>query len=78
MAVELSLRCTRSNPDLRPKMSEVLKTLEGTSGQMQQQAEPQDGVNLHRGQSFSFSWNFSEGRGESSFVIEAIELSGPR
>ncbi|XP_011085976.1 probable LRR receptor-like serine/threonine-protein kinase At5g45780 isoform X2 [Sesamum indicum] len=76
-AVELALKCTQSNPDLRPKMSEVLKILEGINGHTEH-PEPQGGVDLCQGQTFSFTWNFSDAREESSVVIEAIELSGPR
>ncbi|KAL0300655.1 UNVERIFIED_CONTAM: putative LRR receptor-like serine/threonine-protein kinase [Sesamum radiatum] len=76
-AVELALKCTQSNPDLRPKMSEVLKILEGINGHTEH-SEAQGGVDLCQGQTFSFTWNFSDAREESSVVIEAIELSGPR
>ncbi|XP_057797617.1 probable LRR receptor-like serine/threonine-protein kinase At5g45780 [Salvia miltiorrhiza] len=76
-AVELALQCTQSHPDLRPKMSQVLKILEGVNGQSEQ-PEAQGGVDLCQGRTFSFSLNFNETCDESSFVIEAIELSGPR
>lgn len=76
-AVEVAIRCTQSSPELRPRMSEVLRILEGISGQ-NEHGEPQGGVDLCQGRTFSFSWNFSEAREESSVVIEAIELSGPR
>lgn len=76
-AVELALQCTQSHPDLRPKMSQVLKILEGINGQSEQ-PEAQGGVDLYQGRTFSFSLNFNETCDESSFVIEAIELSGPR
>lgn len=79
--VEIALRCTQSSPNLRPKMWEVMKVLEAIAGQSQstQQDESQSGSN-HQcgGRSFSFSRNFSGVHDESSFVIEAIELSGPR
>lgn len=77
-AVELALQCTQSHPDLRPKMSQVLKTLEGLNGQLEPLEAPADGVDLCQGRTFSFSLNFNETCDESSFVIEAIELSGPR
>lgn len=76
-AVELALQCTQSHPDLRPKMLQVLKILEGINGQSEQ-PEAQGGVDLCQGRTFSFSLNFNETCDESSFVIEAIELSGPR
>ncbi|XP_042042072.1 probable LRR receptor-like serine/threonine-protein kinase At5g45780 isoform X1 [Salvia splendens] len=76
-AVELALQCTQSHPDVRPKMSHVSMILEGINGQLEQPAA-QGGVDLCQGRTFSFSLNFNETCEESSFVIEAIELSGPR
>ncbi|CAA0839412.1 Probable LRR receptor-like serine/threonine-protein kinase [Striga hermonthica] len=76
-AVELALQCTQSNPEQRPRMSQVLRVLEGINGQ----ADPTEAlspVDLCQGRTFSFSWNFSEARDDSSVSIEAIELSGPR
>ncbi|XP_057737915.1 probable LRR receptor-like serine/threonine-protein kinase At5g45780 isoform X1 [Arachis stenosperma] len=78
MAVELSLQCTQSLPSLRPKMSEVLKILEGLVGQPAQPEESQGGSNLYEERACSFSQNYSDVHEEPSFVIEAIELSGPR
>ncbi|KAL3820263.1 hypothetical protein ACJIZ3_006168 [Penstemon smallii] len=78
-AVELALECTRSNPEVRPRMSQVLKSLEGFSEVQTLRLEAQGGgEDVCQGRTFSFSWNISEAREESSFVIEAIELSGPR
>lgn len=79
--VELALRCTQSSPNLRPKMWEVMKILEAIAGQssVAHQDKSQSGSNhQYEGRSFSFSRNFSGVHDESSFVIEAIELSGPR
>lgn len=73
-AVDLALQCTKSNPELRPKMSQVLRILEQINGH----TESQGGVDLCQGRTFSFSLNLNEACEESSFVIEAIELSGPR
>ncbi|XLR46138.1 hypothetical protein S83_030798, partial [Arachis hypogaea] len=78
MAVELSLQCTQSLPSLRPKMSEVLKILEGLVGQPAPPEESQGGSNLYEERACSFSQNYSDVHEEPSFVIEAIELSGPR
>lgn len=76
-AVELSIQCTQSHPTLRPKMSEVLKILEGLVGQGQSE-EPRGGGNLYDERTCSFSRNYSDVHEEPSFIIEAIELSGPR
>ncbi|GLT80118.1 hypothetical protein SLA2020_515730 [Shorea laevis] len=74
--VELVLQCTQSHPNLRPRMSEVLKVLEGLvqSGM----EESQGGSNLIEMRASSFSRNYSDVHEESSFIIEAMELSGPR
>ncbi|KAG9137827.1 hypothetical protein Leryth_022287 [Lithospermum erythrorhizon] len=78
-AVEVALKCTQSNPILRPKMSEVLKVLVGISEQTIPAEESQGGAgNNCEERSFSFCRNPSDIHEESSFVVEAIELSGPR
>ncbi|XP_042451973.1 probable LRR receptor-like serine/threonine-protein kinase At5g45780 isoform X1 [Zingiber officinale] len=75
-AVEVILLCTSSNPALRPKMSEVVKTLESISGPAEQSEETHGEVTCCRSCNSSRS---SDGANEaSSFIIEAIELSGPR
>ncbi|KAK6133539.1 hypothetical protein DH2020_032668 [Rehmannia glutinosa] len=48
-AVELALQCTQSNPDLRPKMSEVLRILEGINGHTDH-PETQGAVDLCQGE----------------------------
>ncbi|GAU30302.1 hypothetical protein TSUD_385230 [Trifolium subterraneum] len=77
-AVELSIQCTQSLPSLRPKMSEVLKVLEGLIGLTMRPEESQGGGNLYDERNCSFSQNYSDVHEEPSFIIEAIELSGPR
>lgn len=76
-AVELSLQCTQSLPSFRPKMSDVLKILEGLVGLSARPEESQGGANLYDERTRSFSQN-SDVHEEPSFIIEAIELSGPR
>lgn len=75
--VELSLQCTQSNPNLRPKMSEVLKVLEVIAGQLVAE-ESQGGTSGSETRDCSFSQNYSDVHEQSSFIIEAMELSGPR
>ncbi|KAK8992434.1 hypothetical protein V6N11_048515 [Hibiscus sabdariffa] len=73
---DLALKCTRSQPHLRPKMSEVLKVLEGL---VQSGAEESQGRTNHcETRAYSFARNYSNVREESSFIIEAVEFSGPR
>lgn len=74
--VELALQCTQSHPNLRPKMSEVLKILEVLVEPVTE--ESQGGTNFCEARDCSFSRNHSDLHDESSFIIEAIELSGPR
>ncbi|GLT68321.1 hypothetical protein SLA2020_405670 [Shorea laevis] len=74
--VELAVQCTQSHPNLRPKMSEVLKVLEGLVQAGME--ESQGGTNVSETRSCSFSRNYSDVHEESSFIIEAMELSGPR
>ncbi|KAH0699594.1 hypothetical protein KY284_013809 [Solanum tuberosum] len=76
--VEVALQCTQSNPNNRPKMSEVLRILEGVTEQMGHVDESQGGSNTCQTRAFSFSRNFSDIHEESSFTFEPIELSGPR
>ncbi|XP_055806214.1 probable LRR receptor-like serine/threonine-protein kinase At5g45780 isoform X2 [Solanum dulcamara] len=76
--VEMALQCTQSNPNNRPKMSEVLRILEGVTEQMGHVDESQGGSNVCETRAFSFSRNFSDIHEESSFTFEPIELSGPR
>ncbi|KAF4360263.1 hypothetical protein F8388_020554 [Cannabis sativa] len=79
ISVELALQCTQSNPNLRPKMSEILKILEGLVEPLAPAEESQGGTNLGEARACSsFSRNYSEVHEESSFNIEAMELSGPR
>ncbi|WCJ27229.1 Leucine-rich repeat protein kinase family protein [Euphorbia peplus] len=76
-AVELALQCTQSHPNLRPKMSEVLKVLQGLAGQSGTE-DPQFVSNTYDARTCSFSRNYSDIHEEHSFIIEAMELSGPR
>ncbi|RVW83815.1 putative LRR receptor-like serine/threonine-protein kinase [Vitis vinifera] len=80
-AVGLAQLCTQPHPNLRPKMSEVLKVLEsmvGQSGHAEEESQGGGGTLNGEGRACSLSRNYSEANEESSFIIEAIELSGPR
>ncbi|KAL5707507.1 hypothetical protein ACHQM5_018402 [Ranunculus cassubicifolius] len=74
---EVALLCTQANPNMRPKMVEVVKVLEGIVEHEGTEEEPQGGT-LVEGREGSFSRTYNEVHEESSFIIEAIELSGPR
>ncbi|KAE9461944.1 hypothetical protein C3L33_06140, partial [Rhododendron williamsianum] len=77
-AVEVALHCTRPNPNFRPKMSDVFKVLESIAGKAGHTEESQGVKNSCDGQTCSFSQNYGTVREESSFIVESIELSGPR
>lgn len=77
-AAEMALQCTQAHPNLRPKMSEVLKVLEGLAGQSGATEESNGGSNPVETRACSFSRTYSDIHEESSFIIEAMELSGPR
>ncbi|XP_010246459.1 PREDICTED: probable LRR receptor-like serine/threonine-protein kinase At5g45780 isoform X2 [Nelumbo nucifera] len=76
-AVEVALQCTQSHPNLRPKMSEVLKTLEAVI-RPSVHTEELEVEMPSGGRAYGFSKNYGDALEESSFIIEAIELSGPR
>ena len=77
--VQVALLCTQFNPSHRPVMSEVLKMLEGDGlaerwedSQSQRAETPRFRSHENHTQRYS---DFIE---ESSLIIEAMELSGPR
>ncbi|KAG0499340.1 hypothetical protein HPP92_004031 [Vanilla planifolia] len=74
VAVEVILMCTRSSPSLRPTMCEVVKTLEAST-LVEEEEERHEMVH---GLSCSFSRTCDANNEASSFVLEPIELSGPR
>nr|QAS62439.1 LRR receptor-like serine/threonine-protein kinase [Sedum alfredii] len=78
--VELALLCTQSLPSLRPKMSEVLKVLEEMDAiRPTGNVEGTESITSSSdARTFIFSRNCSVGHEESSFIMEPIELSGPR
>lgn len=75
--VRVALLCTQFNPSHRPKMSEVLRMLEGDgSGE---KWEVSQRVETPRSQPCENSHQrYSDFIDESSLVVEAMELSGPR
>lgn len=76
-AVEVVLWCTQSNPSIRPKMCEVVKALEKARPAEQEEEEEED-HQVVNGISYSFSRFHGDINEASSFVMEPIELSGPR
>lgn len=72
--VQVALLCTQFNPLHRPKMAEVLKMLEGDGLAEKWEASQKIETPRYRTHEKRYS-DFIE---ESSLVIEAMELSGPR
>jgi len=76
-SVDVIIQCTQTNPILRPKMSEVLHALEANvtlaESSVELNREP-----LPYGGPYSFSVRHEDPHDSASFIIEPIELSGPR
>ncbi|CAN0923966.1 Protein NSP-INTERACTING KINASE 3 [Linum grandiflorum] len=79
--VQVALLCTQFNPIHRPKMAEVLKMLEG-DGLAEKWEASQDHLETPRFiRTSEYSLpiqRYSDYIDESSLVVEAMELSGPR
>lgn len=76
--VQVALLCTQFNPSHRPKMSEILRMLEGDG--LAEKWEASQNVETPRYlRSFENPpQRYSDFIEESSLVVEAMELSGPR
>lgn len=76
--VQVALLCTQFNPSHRPKMSEVLKMLEGDG--LAEKWEASQKVETPRilRSCENHPQRYSDFIEESSLVVEAMELSGPR
>ncbi|XP_054809597.1 protein NSP-INTERACTING KINASE 3-like isoform X2 [Prosopis cineraria] len=75
--VQVALLCTQFNPLHRPKMSEVLKMLEGDG--LAERWEEASQKSETRFRSFENPpQRYSDFIEESSLILEAMELSGPR
>ncbi|GFP88017.1 protein nsp-interacting kinase 2 [Phtheirospermum japonicum] len=76
--VQVALLCTQFNPSHRPKMSEVLRMLEGDGlSEKWEQSQNIEPPRYHR----SFEnppQRYADYIDESALVVEAMELSGPR
>ncbi|GLT86482.1 hypothetical protein SLE2022_377790 [Rubroshorea leprosula] len=75
--VRVALLCTQFNPSHRPKMSEVLRMLEGDG--LAERWEASQKVEIQRFRPWENPpQRYSDFIEESSLVVEAMELSGPR
>lgn len=75
--VQVALLCTQFNPLNRPKMSEVLRMLEG-EGLVERWEASENIVTPRFHASETFPQRYADYIEECSLVSEAMELSGPR
>ncbi|KAJ6318203.1 hypothetical protein OIU76_013694 [Salix suchowensis] len=76
--VQVALLCTQSLPSHRPKMSEVVRMLEGDGLAEKWEASQRAEENKSRANEFSSSERYSDLTDDSSLLVQAMELSGPR
>ncbi|XP_057822660.2 protein NSP-INTERACTING KINASE 2 isoform X2 [Cryptomeria japonica] len=75
--VQVALLCTQFHPGHRPKMSEVVRMLEGDGLAERWEASQRVETPRYRGVEF-ISKRYSDFIEDSSLVLQAMELSGPR
>lgn len=76
--VQVALLCTQFNPSQRPKMSEVLKMLEGDGLAEKWEASQKLDTSKFRFSENTTPQRYSDFIEDSSLIVEAMELSGPR
>lgn len=76
--VQVALLCTQYLPLHRPKMSEVVRMLEGDGLAEKWAASQRAEATSSRPNEFSSSERYSDLTDDSSLLVQAMELSGPR
>ncbi|MBA0837752.1 hypothetical protein Goarm_009883 [Gossypium armourianum] len=76
--VRVALLCVQNQPSQRPKMSEVVRMLEGDGLAETWEASHRAEPNRSRANEFSSSERYSDLTDDSSLLVPAMELSGPR
>ena len=76
--VQVALLCTQYLPGHRPKMSEVVRMLEGDGLAEKWEASQTADRTKCKPHEFSSSDRYSDLTDDSSFLVQAMELSGPR
>lgn len=76
--VQVALLCTQYTPSHRPKMSEVVRMLEGDGLVERWEASQRADSTRSRANEFSASERYSDLTDDSSLLVQAMELSGPR
>ncbi|XP_027096596.2 protein NSP-INTERACTING KINASE 1 [Coffea arabica] len=75
---QVALLCTQYLPSHRPKMSEVVRMLEGDGLAEKWEASQRAEATRCRANEFSSSERYSDLTDDSSLLVQAMELSGPR
>ncbi|XP_030483168.2 protein NSP-INTERACTING KINASE 2 [Cannabis sativa] len=76
--IQVALLCTQYLPSYRPKMSEVVRMLEGDGLADKWEATQRAESTRCRANDFSSSERYSDLTDDSSLLAQAMELSGPR
>ncbi|CAA3026825.1 NSP-INTERACTING KINASE 1-like [Olea europaea subsp. europaea] len=76
--VQVALLCTQYAPTNRPKMSEVVRMLEGDGLAERWEVSQRLDTNKYKTREISSSERYSDLTDDSSLLVQAIELSGPR
>ncbi|KAJ3694780.1 hypothetical protein LUZ60_000157 [Juncus effusus] len=76
--VQVALLCTQFLPAQRPKMSEVVRMLEGDGLAERWEASQRTESHKFKIPDFSFNRCYSDLTDDSSLLVQAVELSGPR
>ncbi|XVE91733.1 hypothetical protein REPUB_Repub01dG0036500 [Reevesia pubescens] len=76
--VQVALLCTQYLPSHRPKMSEVVRMVEGDGLAEKWEASQRAEATRSRANEFSSSERYSDLTDDSSLLVQAMELSGPR
>lgn len=76
--VQVALLCTQYLPSHRPKMSEVIRMLQGDGLAERWEASQRTESSKYKTQDLSSSERYSDLTDDSSLLTQAIELSGPR
>lgn len=76
--IQVALLCTQFHPNQRPKMSEVVRMLEGDGLAEKWEATQRAEYTKSRANEFSSSERYSDLTDDSSLLVQAMELSGPR
>ncbi|GAB2280137.1 Protein NSP-INTERACTING KINASE 2 [Dionaea muscipula] len=76
--IQVALLCTQYLPSNRPKMSEVVRMLEGDGLAEKWEASQRAESTRCRANEFSSSERYSDLTDDSSLLVQAMELSGPR